>query len=85
MCKTRLQDRRNAGNPAYANMSSAFRTIWQNEGLRGLYRGVGVNVMRVIPTTVCAFVLYEKFLSGLHLRFHSPAPQQQQRLAVAKE
>jgi solute carrier family 25 folate transporter 32 len=69
VCRTRLQDRRNFGNPDYANMSAAFRTIWRNEGVRGLYRGVGVNVMRVIPTTVCAFVLYEKLVAGIH-SFH---------------
>jgi hypothetical protein len=66
VCKTRLQDRRNAGNPDYATMNNAFRTIWRAEGIRGLYRGVAVNVMRVVPTTVVAFVMYEKVLHGMH-------------------
>uniref|UniRef100_A0A7S1L1P9 Mitochondrial carrier protein n=1 Tax=Neobodo designis TaxID=312471 RepID=A0A7S1L1P9_NEODS len=83
VCRTRLQDRRNFGNPDYANMSSAFRTIWRNEGVRGLYRGVTVNVMRVIPTTVCAFVLYEKVVAGIHSFHVTRTTSNAQRIALA--
>ncbi|EPY28716.1 solute carrier family 25 (mitochondrial folate transporter), member 32 [Angomonas deanei] len=60
--RTRLQDKRNLGTKEYASMSSGLRTIYKNEGVCGLYRALPVNVMRVIPSTVVAFILYEKCL-----------------------
>lgn len=81
--KTRLQDQRNASNPGYASMRAAFRTIYANEGMKGFYRGVGVNVLRVVPSTMTAFVLYEQVLRGahaVHVSVRSPA-----KTAVATE
>ena len=65
--RTRLQDKANREKPEYRSMKHAFRHIWQNEGMSGLYRGIGVNVCRVVPTTVVAFVCYEKCLRVIHL------------------
>jgi solute carrier family 25 folate transporter 32 len=62
VCRTRLQDKRNTGTAEYGSMRAAFGTIWRTEGIRGLYRGVGVNVCRVVPTTVVAFIVYEQVL-----------------------
>ena len=61
--RTRLQDKSNLNR--YTSMGGAFRTIWRQEGIAGLYRGVGVNIARVVPTTVAAFVLYEKLLAAM--------------------
>lgn len=60
--RTRLQDQRNHGNREYKSMWVGLQTIWRSEGLLGMYRGLPVNVARVIPSTVMAFVLYEKCL-----------------------
>ncbi|KPA86378.1 putative mitochondrial mitochondrial carrier protein [Leptomonas pyrrhocoris] len=60
--RTRLQDQRNHGSREYASMWVGLQTIWRSEGLLGMYRGLPVNVARVIPSTVMAFVLYEKCL-----------------------
>ncbi|KPI85257.1 putative mitochondrial carrier protein [Leptomonas seymouri] len=60
--RTRLQDQRNQCSHEYKSMWTGLQTIWRSEGLLGLYRGLPVNVMRVIPSTVMAFVLYEKCL-----------------------
>jgi hypothetical protein len=60
--RTRLQDQRNHGKREYKSMWVGLQTIWRSEGLLGLYRGLPVNVARVIPSTVMAFVLYEKCL-----------------------
>lgn len=65
--RTRLQDKKNRGQPGYVNMRLAFRTIIATEGMRGLYRGIFVNVCRVVPTTMLAFVLYEKCLRTIHI------------------
>ena len=37
----------------------AFVQITRSEGARGLYRGLGVNLTRVIPSTAVTFVSYE--------------------------
>nr|CCC93096.1 putative mitochondrial carrier protein [Trypanosoma congolense IL3000] len=60
--RTRLQDVRSCSRPEYSSMVTGLRTIWCSEGTRGLYRGLAVNVCRVVPATTLAFVLYEKFL-----------------------
>jgi solute carrier family 25 folate transporter 32 len=65
--KTRLQDKKNSSSKEYSSMRSAFETIKQKEGYRGFYRGVTVNVCRVVPTTVVAFVLYEQCLQFLNV------------------
>lgn len=79
VCRTRLQDKKNIGGVDYSSMRIAFRTIWEQEGVRGMYRGTGVNLCRVIPTTVVAFVLYEKFLKGIQF-MAGPKEIQERRL-----
>ena len=32
---------------------------WSNEGIRGFYRGLGTNMVRVLPGTCITFVVYE--------------------------
>ncbi|RNF26619.1 mitochondrial carrier protein [Trypanosoma conorhini] len=60
--RTRLQDLHHRSLKGYDSMWGAFSTIWRTEGIRGLYRGLHVNLCRVIPTTVATVVLYEEFL-----------------------
>ncbi|KAK7201270.1 mitochondrial carrier protein [Novymonas esmeraldas] len=79
--RTRLQDQRNHGSHAYASMRTGLKTIWRSEGLLGLYRGLPVNIARVIPSTVVAFVLYEKCLWAIRATnqaakesLHTPGP-----------
>lgn len=40
--------------------------IWREEGMRGFYRGVGPNVVRVLPATWVTFLVYE------NTRFYLP-------------
>lgn len=41
--------------------------IWREEGARGFYRGVGPNVVRVLPATWVTFLVYE------NTRYYLPA------------
>lgn len=41
------------------NMVSVFRSIWRNEGLPGLYRGIAPNFMKVAPAVSISYVVYE--------------------------
>ncbi|KAG4430964.1 hypothetical protein IFR05_013551 [Cadophora sp. M221] len=40
--------------------------IWREEGVRGFYRGLGTNVLRVLPATWVTFLVYE------NVRFYLP-------------
>jgi len=38
---------------------STARHTWAHEGARGFYRGLGTNLVRVLPGTCVTFVVYE--------------------------
>lgn len=44
--------------------------IFRYEGKRGFYKGIGPNMLRVIPATVLTFVVYEN-VSRYLINFHS--------------
>lgn len=46
----------------YRGIWHAVRTIAAEEGLRGFYGGLRVNVMRVVPASAITFISYEKIL-----------------------
>ena len=35
------------------------RKLWKEQGVRGFYRGLGTNVVRVLPATWVTFLVYE--------------------------
>ena len=39
--------------------------IWQADGIRGLYRGIVPNFMKVIPAVSISYVVYEKLRTAL--------------------
>jgi solute carrier family 25 folate transporter 32 len=51
-----------AGPRAYKGIFDAFRTIWREEGTRGLYRGFRTNLVRLVPAQAIAFTVYELIL-----------------------
>ncbi len=40
-------------------MTGLFRVILKNEGIRGLYRGITPNFMKVAPAVSISYVVYE--------------------------
>lgn len=55
-------------NQTYKGAIDAVAQIWKQEGLRGFYRGLGPNLVRVLPSTWVTFLAYEKtktFLPGI--------------------
>ncbi|ESL05578.1 mitochondrial carrier protein [Trypanosoma rangeli SC58] len=68
--RTRLQDVRHRSVKGYNSMWGAFCTIWRTEGFCGLYRGLPVNICRVIPTTVMTVVVYEEVILALSSSAH---------------
>ncbi|KAL2913377.1 hypothetical protein HK105_207122 [Polyrhizophydium stewartii] len=48
-----------------------FASIWKSEGLRGLYRGVGVTAAGYLPTWAIYFSVYEWSKSTLLVQFNT--------------
>ncbi|XP_072015701.1 calcium-binding mitochondrial carrier protein SCaMC-2-like [Amphiura filiformis] len=55
LVRTRLQ----AQTTKKDSMVTLFRAIYKNEGIRGLYRGITPNFMKVIPAVSIGYVVYE--------------------------
>jgi len=47
---------------SYTGTLSAFRTIWYEEGLRGMYRGMLTNLVKIVPAQAISFTVYEVIL-----------------------
>lgn len=70
--KTKLQAQggfanRNRNNGSYSKSAVMYRgmigtgrTIWQNEGIRGMYRGLGPMLLGYLPTWAVYLSVYEK-------------------------
>jgi solute carrier family 25 folate transporter 32 len=64
--RTRLQDRPAAGEARkFTSTWSTIVTTWRAEGVRGMYRGLGPGVLRVMPQSAIVFMVYERVLKVL--------------------
>lgn len=61
--RARLQDDR--GSRRYASATDCIRLTFRHEGVRGFYKGLAPNLLRVVPATAITFVVYEKVLELL--------------------
>ena len=66
--RTRLQ-MYNADS-TYNGVRDVVTQVWRKEGLAGFYKGLGPNLVRVMPSTWVTFLVYENtrlyFLDGTH-------------------
>ncbi|XP_028819729.1 solute carrier family 25 member 32a [Denticeps clupeoides] len=53
--RARLQDQHNN----YSGIADVLGKTWRNEGLEGFYKGMGPNLLRVIPACSITFLVYE--------------------------
>ena len=58
-----MQDQRSRSGSA--SLLGTLRHILKSRGVVGLYRGLGVNLVRVVPSTAVTFVTYEQLNSYL--------------------
>jgi len=49
----------------YNGIIDAFNKIRKHEGVRGLYKGMGTNILRVTPACAITFTSYELILRNL--------------------
>ena len=45
---------------AYSGARDVVRQVLRKEGLAGFYKGLGPNMLRVMPSTWVTFIVYEK-------------------------
>ena len=43
----------------YPTIPATIKRTWTKEGFQGFYRGLGTNLVRVLPGTCVTFVVYE--------------------------
>jgi solute carrier family 25 thiamine pyrophosphate transporter 19 len=60
-------------------MLDAGRSIYKDHGVQGLYRGLGVTLIEIIPYAALQFGLYDAFNQVLQAAANSRHQQQQQR------
>lgn len=51
--------------PEYKGVTAAIGTILRKEGLKGLYRGLTVSLVKAAPASAITMWTYEKVLHGL--------------------
>ena len=44
--------------PKYSGIVKTIRKIWRNEGIKGFYRGLGVNLIRTVPASALTILTY---------------------------
>jgi solute carrier family 25 folate transporter 32 len=57
--RSRSCEQNNATTHLYPTIPVCIRRTWAEEGLRGFYRGLATNFVRVLPGTCVTFVVYE--------------------------
>ena len=62
--RTRLQTYN--AEKMYGGVRDVLTQVWNKEGLSGFYKGLGPNLLRVMPSTWVTFLVYEKTRLYLH-------------------
>ena len=53
----------------YHSARDVVSQVWRREGLSGFYKGLGPNLLRVVPSSCVTFLVYENTKSFLHMFF----------------
>ncbi|KAL4265435.1 mitochondrial carrier family protein [Pleurotus pulmonarius] len=78
--RSRLQN--NATTHLYPTIPATIRRTWLEEGLRGFYRGLGTNLVRVLPGTCVTFVVYENIAWLLRTTAANREEKRRERLGI---
>lgn len=63
----RMQAQRANADAAYQGMADVFRRTFQHEGLRGFYKGLFPNLLKVVPSASITYMVYESMKKSLDL------------------
>ncbi|PCH41551.1 mitochondrial carrier [Wolfiporia cocos MD-104 SS10] len=78
--RSRIQN--NTTAHLYPTIPACIRRTWMEEGFRGFYRGLGTNLVRVLPGTCVTFVVYENLAWLLRT---SAARREERRQALEEQ
>ncbi|XP_042496585.1 calcium-dependent mitochondrial ATP-magnesium/phosphate carrier protein 2-like [Macadamia integrifolia] len=65
--RTRLQAQRLNTDAAYKGLSDVFWRTLHHEGIRGFYRGIFPNLLKVVPSASITYLVYEAMKKSLDL------------------
>ncbi|KAK4414058.1 Calcium-dependent mitochondrial ATP-magnesium/phosphate carrier protein 2 [Sesamum alatum] len=65
--RTRMQAQRSTTGAAYCSMSDVFWRTYNHEGLRGFYKGLFPNLLKVVPAASITYLVYEAMKKSLDL------------------
>lgn len=65
--RSRLQQRMDIRDLKYSGLASTVRLTVQREGIRGLYKGLAPNLVRVMPQSAVTFLVYEAVMNMIDL------------------
>ena len=68
VCRTRLRQNVTRSERRYHNFLQTLRVVWAEEGMAGLYGGMGAHLVRVVPNTAIVFFTYEAVVRILERR-----------------
>lgn len=68
LLRTRLQAQGTVLHPpTYTGIVDVFNKTVKNEGVRGLFKGITPNLLKVVPAVSITYVVYENAKKALHL------------------
>ena len=80
--RKRMMIRDDNGNKLFTSMSECFVKTYKNEGIGGFFRGIGINMVKIVPYSALQFTINEeaknafvKFNHYLASRKQAPAPK----------
>lgn len=66
LVRTRLQAQELPVDAANQDtMTTIMKNIWKNEGIRGMYRGIMPNILKVVPAVSISYAVYENMKKAL--------------------
>nr|GEX53370.1 calcium-binding mitochondrial carrier protein SCaMC-2-B-like [Tanacetum cinerariifolium] len=65
--RTRMQAQTPGGATVYKGMSDVFMKTYQKEGVRGFYKGLLPNLLKVVPAASITYLVYEAMKNTLDL------------------
>lgn len=63
----RMQAQRSNADAAYGGMGDVFRRTFRHEGVRGFYKGIFPNLLKVVPSASITYLVYETMKKSLDL------------------
>nr|XP_011744807.1 calcium-binding mitochondrial carrier protein SCaMC-3 isoform X4 [Macaca nemestrina] len=72
LVRTRMQAQASIEGGPQLSMLGLLRHILSQEGMRGLYRGIAPNFMKVIPAVSISYVVYENMKQALGVTSRKP-------------